>query len=86
MDENILEDLMRDMGEIEWDSEPEDGEIYDSEKENVLHCPVQECMNKTFKKVFTLQHHWFEVHMPTVKLQECNACHSEDYLMQRIIH
>ena len=74
MNENILEDLMRDMGEIKWDSEPEDGEICDSEKENILHCPVQECMNKTFKKAFTLQCHWLEVHMPMVKLQECNAC------------
>ena len=74
MDENILEDLMRDMGEIEWDSEPEDGEICDSEKENVLHCPVQECKNKTFKKTFT-SCHWLEVFMPchAVKLQDCNA-------------
>ena len=45
MNENILEDLMRDMGEIEWDSEPEDGKICDNKKENVLHCPIQECIN-----------------------------------------
>ena len=73
MDENILEDLMRDMGKVEWDSEPEDGKICDSEKENILHCPVHEWMNKTFKKAFTLCH-WLEVHMPTVELQEYNTC------------
>ena len=64
---------MRDMGEMEWDSEPEDGKICDSKKENVLHCPIQECINNTFKKAFTLRH-WLEVHMPPVKRQECKKC------------
>ena len=71
---NILDELMKDMAEINWEDELEEGEVIDKENVGTFKCPVDKCQGKSFVKRFTLERHWHEVHAKTIKLFECRDC------------